>query len=249
MSRLIIPGGIQAKVNRPFSGHATLGNDIGGVWKFDEISGTTANDSKNTNHGTASNARIFTTEAAGKRNTCADFTQGNDVISIASHSSISGDTMSYSFWTKGNGTISSLQILLFKAPDAGFNREISIEFDSSGYMQVQAYRTSPNKSGTVKTISAVWSTSWKHYLIVKDLNGGNTRLTIYQNGTSIRQGTLSYKANTNTTSYRVGAAQTNTTPTFNYFFNGWLDEMYFWKAALTADDASDLYADGAGRFY
>ncbi len=246
MSRLIIPGTAQATINRPFNGAPTLIADIGGAWPFDEISGTTAEDVHGSNDGTASNARIFTTEAAGKRRTCADFTQGNDVISIASDSSISGDTMSYSFWVKGTGSISSLQFLLFKAPDTGFNREISIVFDSSGYMQVNAFRTSPDKAEIVKTDSAVWSTSWKHYLIVKDLNGGNTRITIYQDGTSIKQGTLSYKANTNTTSYRIGAAQTKTTPTYNYFFNGWIDEMYFWKAALTEADAKIL---SAGRYY
>lgn len=249
MSRLISPALLQSSINRPFYGDPSLLDSIGGSWPFDEISGTTAEDVHGSNDGTASNSRIFTTQAAGIRRTCADFTQGNDVIRIAHDSSVSGDTMSYSFWVKGNGSISSLQILLFKAADTGFNREISIEFDSSGYMQVQAYRTSPNISGTVKTDSAVWSTSWKHYLIVKDLDLGNTRITIFQNASQIKQGTLSYKANTNTHTYTVGAAQTNATPTFQYFFNGWLDEMNFYTTAKGLTDAQKLYNDGNGRFY
>lgn len=248
---MITPGlGFIHPYGGPFGGHATLGTNCVGAWKFDEISGTTAEDTHGSNDGTASNARIFTTEATGMRNTCADFTQGNDVITIPHNSSISGDTMSYSFWVKGNGSISSLQVLLFKAPDTGFNREISIEFSATGTLLVQAYRTSPNTSGNVQTDSAVWSTSWKHYLIVKDLNGGNTRITIYQNATQIKQGTLAYKANTNTNGYVVGAAQTKTTyPTYNYFLNAYLDEMYFFKEALTSDHASDLYASGSGLFY
>lgn len=248
MSRLIIPGGIQVKMNRPFSGHATLENDLGGVWKFDEISGTTAEDAHGSNDGTASNARIFTTEAAGKRNTCADFTQGNDLITIPSNSSISGDTMSYSLWVKCNGS-ASLQVVFSKCTDTGFDREISMEFVPGGGLAIQAFRTSPNQSGSINVTDVVWSTSWNHYLIVKDLDGGNTRLTLYRNGSNIKQGTLAYKANTNTKSYRIGCIQQNTTPAFTYYFNGWLDEMYFWKAALTADDAEDIYADGAGRFY
>lgn len=249
MSRLIIPGGIQVKMNRPFSGHATLENDLGGVWKFDEISGTTAEDAHGSNDGTASNARIFTTEAAGKRNTCADFTQGDDYITIPHNSSISGDTMSYGFWLKMSGSVGAMHNLIIKAANTGFNREIGVLINTDGKLYVSAYTTNPNTATNVITPSSIWSTSWKHYLIVKDLNGGNTRITIFQNASQIKQETLSYKANTNSDNYTIGAVKTSGTPPYLYFANGFIDEMYFWKAALTADDAEDIYADGAGRFY
>lgn len=225
-----------------------------GAWKFDETSGTNANDEVNNNDGTASNARIFTTEAAGKSNTCADFTGGNDIITIPNSAGVSGATMSYSFWFKGattTGTLPVLQTVLFKATDTGFNREISIDFLTDKKITVQAFRTLPNTAESIITDSAHYDTNWHHYLVVKDVDDSKTRLTIYKDGNSIGQKTLSYLANTNTAQYTVGASMTKLSPaTYAYYLNGYIDELYiFDNTALTETDAEALYASGAGFFY
>jgi len=62
---------------------AGLTDGIVAYYKLDEKSGTTANNSVVGGvNGTANDARVFTSEIAGQINTSADFTQGNDYITL-----------------------------------------------------------------------------------------------------------------------------------------------------------------------
>lgn len=224
-----------------------------GAWKFDETSGTNANDEVYNNDGTASNARMFTTNYTGKQNTSIDFTGGNDYLTIPHTANVSGTTMSYSFWFKGattTGTLPALQVVLFKATDTGYNREISFEFQTDKKITVQAFRTSPNTAESIITDSAHYDTNWHHYVAIRDINDSKTRLTIYKDGDLIGQKTLSYLANTNTAQYTVGAAMTKLSPaTYNYYLNGYIDELYIFNTNLSEADAEALYNAGAGFFY
>jgi len=112
--------------------------------------------------------------------------------------SLSSNNITYMFWFKGDSTtLSAGETVLFKAPDTGYDREIGIQFGTDKKIGVSAYRTSPDLATNIFSDEAVYDKNWHHFAIVKDILTGNTRFSIYYDGNLIKQQTLAYISNLN----------------------------------------------------
>lgn len=218
-------------------------------YKLDENTGTTADNAEGTSSldGSASNARIFTSEITGIINTGADFTQGNDYIDIGSALRFQIDEeFTLSFWIKRNS---------ITAGESWFS---SYGLVTGGYRGFQT-RISSNKleirlgnehSGSVDNFLIttvndidVSNTDFDHIVITYSGNSDANGFSIYKNNNL-----MSYNVNSNTatniidygslTSYISGDGSSR-------FINSYVDEVGIFNVALTSAQISYLYDSGS----
>ena len=219
-----------------------LTDNLVNYWKFDETSGSTASDSVGTNNGTLSNTRVFSGAAAGKINTCADFTQGDDNITMTSV----GATKT------GNNHAISLWIWIPSSFSSDVTRRGFFGWDSNQWTAVLMKETD-NKlyfrvldSGaweTVGSTSAYNGNAWNHVVGLMNYNGTSY---LYLNGSLIGTG----QACTGQQTGRVNTAKFGLS--YQYFDAQGrvkVDEVGVWKRTLTTDEIASLYNSGNGFAY
>jgi hypothetical protein len=200
-------------------------------YKYDETSGTTATSQKSYN-GTASNARVFTSQEQGIINTGADFTQGNDYISNGSAYGFT-NSVSYSFqaWFK-----------FPTAPTSGNTFTIhGIEFPTAQYSNL-GYK---NDGGTLKMTwdghgninytTTLTPNVWHHVIITLDVADGN-KTAMYLNGELVGNATKGTAGGSGSALARVGDNAGGTS-----CFNGIIDEVAVWNRPITLAEAKFLF--------
>ena len=231
----IIASGQSSGVS-PFSGHATLANNINGYWKFD-VDGTFSDSS-----GVWSDAIITgaTYTATGKIAGGYSFDGVNDDIYIDNFTGFDGD-FSISYWYRGaTDALAYYHALSMKEePTAQFT---CLRDNNAGALQ--PYFRSANGSAIALTTSA----SSKDYIwrfIVLTWDNTTKTLTAYVNGVY----------DTNGVNAGMDASPTNSKFSFGernnlaYWYKGLLDEVGLWSRKLTSDEISDLYNSGNGLTY
>ena len=198
---------------------------ITAYFKLDETTGTNAFDSTGSYNGTASNSRIFTsnTGTSGKINSGADFTQGNDDITLHNnvHDTTVDGTVAYWF---NSASLTGTQVHIGLLAQ----RDFRLYTDGSTY----TWRQWTGSAGTSDvTFSGLSSSTWYHVCAVKD---GNTA-RLYINGQledTNTIGAVGSSSSANALGYRAGVGS---------YYNGFMDEVMFSNVAFTSDECLNLY--------
>ena len=215
-------------------------------YNLDETTGTIAVDSLNNNNGTASNARIFTSELDGIINTGADFTQGNDYINL-NNGFAGGRTAS--LWFNPNNdidnTLSTTQALIFKwqqGNDDNFGIYFSEWEPDTGVLVFQRNVGSTNNYAILSNSDSWNGNTWYNVIVVIDEVDG---MMMYINGvkqTDTDSSTEPFQQGTGTDAYLGTWGSSN-----ERNFDGLIDEVAIWDRALSSDEVEllhDIQKDG-----
>lgn len=231
-------------------------DNIIAAWKLDG----NGNDSHGSYHLTASGSINWATAMGGQGVSFP--ASGTNYLYSTAVPPPGTSPFSISLWAKWNTAPTSTQ-QIFVMTASGERRFFQLEYDSNCGMHYE-FAFNLNASGTgignngVEFCTGAPPTTWTHFVLVVDLNGGKTRLTAYRNGAlvnSITHSTYNYSFPQNAIycGFFLGA--------FQFYVNscnsglmrpmndGIVDEVYYWHRALTSAEVSELYNNGAGKFY
>ena len=254
------PGQIVEDMN---AGHPLGGSPVGSqlVWyKFDEGTGTTANNSGNS--GTASKGTFGNTTAApswvssGKFGKALNFTAANNTVVRAPITSTNGldikGAISYSVWFKRNSN-TGYQTLIdmidsCSAPGDGYY----LRFNAS---QLVFYGIIDNAVGPdpftltyTNATSTGDTTNWHHMVATWDGTTKTNGVKMYMDGALVAQTTAaadsSLMASLVGSNLSVGTLMCNT-----HSFDGYIDEVKIYNSALTADEIKTDYNQGAATVF
>ena len=229
--------GVSASVN--------LNDDIVAYWKLDETSGISFADEVGSNTGTGSNERISGTD--GKINKGADFTQGNDEISIPSEAVITGNNpRSISLWVKPS-VIDHFVVAGYGSSSngRGFSIDTAQRLSDFG----NTWNFLGFGSSYVLTTKSEITTDWTHLVYV--YTGTHIKIFVddveqdlfYLNGDSA---TGAISLDTASSVFGIGYRHYATS---KRHFDGLIDEVAIWDRALTEDEITALYNSGTGVQY
>jgi len=226
----------------PFSGHATLTEDLDHYYKADD-SGSFP-DSTGGSDGTINGA---TYTASGKINGAYDFDGNNDTIDLGfSVDSGYNTAFTVSHWVKLD-TLDNDSRPTITTDVATSGRGFTIYFDTSGWGMTNTVFTWVHDGSTIRVVSAdngaITTGVWYHIVVTWD-NSSNT-LNLYLNGSNVNNIKSSgTPGNMALNEFVIGfnTGQQN-------YFGGIVDEVGFWKRVLTTDEISDLYNSGDGLTY
>ena len=228
-------------------GELGLYEDLVSYYKLDETSGTNAEDIHGTNDGTANNARVFTSEIDGILNTGADFTQGDDYITLPDGTSSSNpffsDVLSFSVWFKGSDLFNGIHwIYDFQSRSSSTlqNSGHSLRF-VNGDLEIHWGWGIGNNGRLVININMdnldIENDKLHHLVITWEING---LYKVYIDGVEKASGNApttsldwSFK-NDNILGYRSELSTGQN-------FDGLLDEVGIWDRALSAEEINELY--------
>lgn len=209
-------------------------------WKLDEASGN-AIDAHGTNTLTANNAPG---SSAGIIGTARTFNGTNQFFSVANNSALQSGNASFSLQAWVNfDTLATDQMLAGKWRISFNNREYRLIFVGSQnrlFFQVSSAGDAA-QSAIASNFGPLSTGAWYH--VVGWYDSANQQIGISLNGVvntaSHTIGVFSGGAN-----FRIGVSDDQ-----SIFTDGLIDEVAFWKRALTADERTSLYNGGNGLSY
>jgi len=223
----------------PASGSPGTGSLVS-WWKLDEASGTRS-DSHGTNHLTANNSPL---SATGKVSNAAQFVAASSqYLTIANNASLQTGDISFSFlfWYKPSTV--GRQLLLGKSTTAAGNTEYYFELKASSIMRfgiaqnVTPYVIDADAHGVLSIDTWYFIAGWH------DSAGDTVNIQINNGAINTLAHTLGVTIFGNNVSIgRLGEYN-------SLYANGLIDEVAFYKKALTASERTWLYNAGAGRTY
>jgi hypothetical protein len=211
-----------------------------GHWTFDEGTGTRANDSSGLgNTGTLVGSPTWATGKLGK---ALSFNGSNQFIR-ASVPAARTSVVTVSAWIKPASSMTSRQDFLASGSAALYSTNnwiFSVKGNTGVTAGLSVLGYSPSSSADLSTTGAVLTTgAWSHVVFVSD----GVTTTIYVNGVSVKSGALSLNAG-NTTGEFIGASS-NDGVTWNFPFNGSIDDARVYNRALSAAEVAALYKSTA----
>ncbi len=211
----------------PLSGD--IQSNLVGWWKFDEASGTLANDSTgNGNSGTLAGTTL-PTWGAGKINNALTFNGVDDEVDVPSASVLKPATaFTVAAWVKPTSTS---DMAVVKSPDGtGFGTGWRLTLSST--TGVTTYITTSVSGNTSANVGSTVAGQWSHVAFVYD---GNF-LTAYLNGVAgtptPATGTVTYGASD---VLKIGKSSGVS------YFSGIIDDVRIYNRALSASDMLTLY--------
>lgn len=213
------------------AGGSPLLVDLVAYWKMDDVT-----DAHGANDLSNNNGVSFA--SAGKLGNCATLVAtSTQSLSITDNADLSvGDIdFSVAFWAKFNTSITvGNESLIFKW--AGSTDEYRI------YREASNTRFNVGTSSDAVATTGGLSTSvWYYFIAIHDSVANTIQLWI---NNTITNGPISYSggATDGNSSFVIGNGGFG-------FLDGAIDEVGFWKKALSIDDRADLYNDGTGLTY
>lgn len=223
----------------------TLLDSLISYWKFDEASGN-ALDANSTNDLTENGT--VGTDASGIINSARDSFSASNYFSHANSSDFQiggGTSFSWSGWFKQDGSGGSNQVVFCKRTTNGVGASLvyMLRIDSGVpifYWGVGSTFNSVSWGSTVST------GSWHFFTLGHD-DGGSSAWISVDGGTRQTAGTsgsITWDDAAETNPFQVGASSDGSEP-----FSGSIDELAFWKKAITASDDTTLFGGGSGYPY
>ena len=210
-----------------------LTDDLISYWTLDEASGSRA-DSHSTNHLTDINT---VTQEAGLINNAARFTRANTerlTSTAAALDLATTDSWSFSAWVRPTGSFSGYYTLVNDG-STGDRKAYLLLVIGTG----RVWRWSGFDSGL-----AVADSAWSHVVYTFTSGGVNTGTErFYVNGVAGGTRTGAVPA-PGAGSFVLGA-----TGAVDHYLDGRMDEVGFWRRAITAAEVAQLYNSGAGFAY
>ena len=242
-----------------------------GWWKFDECTGTNANDSSVNNYpatitigATGSNTAAGTcggistdawyNGAVGKSNASIDLDGTNDYVTVADQDIYSfgngGTDRPFSVGLWANIDTGAAGAFVARDSTAMGAQEFRFYWETTDDLKVQLLDINGFAIGRVATNQVAFST-WKHYLFTYDGSKNSSGVKIYVNGIRSDDSdniTGSYAGISNTAAWlSFGARDTDGTPT--NLLNGKIDEVKIWNYELTANQViTDYNQSSAARY-
>ncbi|MBI5697808.1 MAG: LamG domain-containing protein, partial [Thaumarchaeota archaeon] len=218
-----------------------------GYWRFQEGSGTTANDSTGSgNTGTLTNFACTTLDcnaasgwsSNGRKGNGIVFDGSNDYVDAGNNSVLDPiNALSVSAWIKPYSPAST-SYLISKGPDDAVNGQFGLVLASKFYFNIRQNSAFNQVAGTTTINQNNW------YYVVGAWNGSTMRL--YVNG--VEEGTpyaLSAPLTVNNGNLQIGWLGKSG---YLYQFKGIIDEVQVWNRALTANDVNILYQKGSLKY-
>jgi hypothetical protein len=207
-------------------------------WKFDENTGTTANDSSgNNNTGTLTTSPTWTT---GKTGSGVNLSPSNSYVSVADSSSlnITGD-LTISTWVKPNAVDSTARLIMGKGnTSATTSRQYGMRLSAANQWQAFVYSGSTTYS-VADTTTTPSTSRWDQLTVVRDATA-NT-LKFYTNG--ILRGSASSVTGSLNSTNNIFAIGREGSSASNYF-GGMVDNMRIYNYARTPAQVAWEYNRG-----
>lgn len=207
-------------------------------WKFDDGSGTRAEDSTSgENHGTLTNMES-TDWISGKRGGALSFDGQDEYVETATPSMV-GTTYSVCAWFK-TADDSSTQIIYSERNSANENSIKGQLYLDDGLISFITRNDSSGNSALAQSSVVVETTTWLHACGVR--SGSN--VYVYLNGS--QKGTDDDAGGTITTNVAsIGTYNdAGDFTTHGFLFDGSIDDVRIYNTALSADDIQTLYRQG-----
>jgi len=204
-------------------------------WKFDETSGTDADDTVGTTDGTLENGAGW--DASGKLNGALDLDGDNDVVEVVDDDTLdvgADDSVTFAIWFKATGDDENQY--LFSKDDSGDKYYLKLESD--GDLKAVIDEDGAGKSATLTVSGNYDDDAWHHVVIV--VNRTSDIMYIYVDGN--QEGSDNDISNvgdiSNSGNLYIGAKDSSGTDEFG----GLIDEFRFYDEALSSSQVTALYA-------
>jgi len=200
----------------------------------------TTNDALGTNNGTAQGGLTY---VPGKIGTAFQFNGTNAYVSLPNNSlKLTGD-FSFSLWFNA-GALSGFQSLIgnYTWESSLYDRGFQLVLNNAG----MAFRVFGSSFITLSASGTFTTSTWNHIVVTRKAATGTK---IYVNGSLNNSNTSAVDPIYASTHYNsIGASKYNST-SLEYYFNGKMDETYFWNKELTSSEITELYNSGNGKQY
>lgn len=207
-------------------------------WKFDEGSGTTANDfSDNGLDGTLKNGPKYVNGKSGK---ALEFDGSDDRVEIAHDSKFDFKSkMSVVVWVNPNSTVNELPVIC--KGNGGGGESFCVDIYNNAIRFFRRYNNGVNyvALSTTKIATGYW------YHIVGVSDGSN--VILYVNGTKYSSSAFSGTFDTNSHEVTIGSRQSRSS-SYDYNLKGMIDEVGIYSDALSSTEVKDLYNRGMAKF-
>jgi hypothetical protein len=213
-----------------FTLHGTLGTALAGdintglegYWKFDEASGTLANDSSSGgNNGTLTNGPTW---GAGKVNNALTFNGTTQYVSTG-NATLGSSAFTVTAWVKP-ATVSTTAMVLYYSNTGNTNR-LMMRLNNTGHLEFY-----DEASGSIASTATLSANAWR--FVAMTFDGSTKRL--YVDSIADSTGSSAYNSSANSGPYYIGKDPIN-----GNFFNGTIDEVRIYNRALSASDVLTLY--------
>lgn len=209
-------------------------------WKFEEGSGSTANDSVGSNNGTINGAAAWTT--SGRSGNALIFDGSNDYISVPHSSTLNMDSttgISFGAWIWLNPACQNGCSGYIMGKDWGNGQGYGMTYNN-GIVQVRGSNSDCNNNSTSIGVS-VTAGIWTH--VMGTISPGNPgTITLYKDGIPVNSLNDAYYCNSNGANFYIGGLTTT------YYFSGLIDEVAVFNRALTVSEIQQQYQQGLNGF-
>ncbi|MEW6219312.1 MAG: DUF2341 domain-containing protein [Thermodesulfobacteriota bacterium] len=189
-------------------------------WRFDENSGTTANDSAGTSHGTVSGAAWIT----GNSGTALSFNGSSDDVSTPLNiEQAGGQSYTFEAWVKPASTSAARHFVV--STDNGW-------YDWTLLREGASWAVFNGSGSIVSSALSVDVDTWQHLVAVFDDTAG--RVILYKNGAAALVSAISYDSSDS--DIHIGSNQGTSD-----FFDGVIDEVVIYHAALSSAEVMARY--------
>jgi len=208
-------------------------------WKFNESSGTTASDSWGINNGTLSGAVIPLIQTSGcVSNNCLSFNGSSSYVDCGNNVSLDVTaSFTIEMWIKRNAV--SVEMLSLLRRDSGDDYAL---FSNAGQTSVCVRFKDTLSAHHLGTVVTVPTGQWSHLVGLYD----GRYLKFYLNGvmgSSNDIGSFTVAAGTN--NLIIGRNDYNS----NRIFNGLMDEVRVYSAAISSSQIKNNYFIGLSKLY
>jgi hypothetical protein len=223
-----------------------LTDNLIAFWEFEEASNATRNDSHGTNHLTNNNSVAAT---SGRVGLCAEFYNADaDFLNRASNATLQAGDIDFTFaqWVVLRSKANTYSIVGKDDAGAG-QREYGIGYNL-GIDRYQFYAAKPtDDTVTVEAnnYGAPAVETW-HFVVCWHDATANTLNIQVNNGTANSSATGGSLQAASNAAFHIGS---RATPGGQAYFDGFIDQVGYWKRTLTSDERTWLYNSGSGRSY
>jgi hypothetical protein len=208
-------------------------------WKFDENSGTIANDSSGTNNGTLSGSTGVPSWVSGKINSGLSFNNTNkQYVSIPNSSPLNPTNgISVQAWINSTSYPGNDRIL-----QKG-NSDNQYRLLNEGGLKWEVI-----VGGVAQTLLGTIPTNGVFHYVLGTYDGSSGAMVLYVDGAVLVSGTKTAGTLSTTTDPLTIGTKNNSGATGDYF-SGIIDEPAIWSRTLTSSENTQLYNSGLGLQY
>jgi len=213
--------------------------DLVAHYKFDEGSGTTANDSSNYGN----NGAVF---GATWSRGALTFDGVDDYVEIPHNPILNNANLSIEAWIYLNADVGNAQTRIVSKQETG-GRCYSLGIFGNGYYGStgnQIYLNIGNGSTTINLLSTTKLSIGRWYYVAGTHAGTTSK--IYIDGVLDKEGTTTAQTADNLATLTIGCLYQTDTPNWGHclLFNGLIDEVKIYTYARTADEINKTYKAG-----